>query len=62
MQLICVNLRTFSEWFFQNFPEAPKALSPSSNTPEFNVVRFLEEIRPEVGQKAAQSFKAIAGK
>ncbi len=49
-------------WNVQNFPEAPQDCLPHLTHP-IQLVRSLEEtLRPEVSQKAAAAFKAIAGK
>ncbi len=42
---------------FQNFPEAPQNCLPHLTHP----IQLVSS-RPEIGQKAAAAFKAIAGK
>ncbi len=56
------HLRTCLWNGFQNFPEAPQHCLPHLTHPIQLVRSLVETLRPEVGQKAAAAFKAIAGK
>ncbi len=47
---------------FKNCPEAPQHYLPHLTHPIQLVSSLEETLRPEVSQKAAAAFKAIAGK
>ncbi len=56
------HLRTCLWNGFKHFPEAPQNCLHHLKHPIQLVSSLVETLRPEVSQKAAAAFKAIAGK